>query len=413
VVEVTAMPSSLHKLLRMQVRPLLWLVAPAAWLAVTSCGDGELVLPPVDQPRPQIEAIEGNGQHAPVGEKLGEPIVVQVLDEAGVGVPNGSVNWVVSAGDGNVTPTTSRTDVNGIASAEWTMGPTPGPNRVDAIVPLTDTATFTATADPSDDGGGEGGDDGSGGGGDNGGSGSGGGGSGGGGTGGGGGSTVVPDAGLSSVVASPAAIVANGGSSTITVTVRNSAGERVSGATVLLSVSGGGSTLTQPTGPTDVDGTVTGTLRSSEPGTKVVTAIVNGTVRISETAQVSVSAPVHHLEYLVQPHDVREGEYFTVKVALVDAEGRVVPLSGIEIYVDLFRAGADHPDNTRALGDRFRDTVNGIATFELRVINGSGGGPAGTSESGYRLRALTDELPEFGQAGPRPFLFSNPFDVSA
>jgi hypothetical protein len=98
-------------------------------------------------------------------------------------------------------------------------------------------------------------------------------------------------------------------------------------------------------------------------------------------------------------------------VALVDVDGNVVPLSGIEIYVDLFRAKKEHPDNTRALGDRFRETVDGVASFDLRVVNGHSGDPSGHPERGYRLRALTDELPEFGQAGPRPFLFSHPFDV--
>jgi hypothetical protein len=103
---------------------------------------------------------------------------------------------------------------------------------------------------------------------------------------------------------------------------------------------------------------------------------------------------------------------FTVEVALVDVDGNIVPLTGIEIYVDLFRSGRDHPDNQRALGDRFRDTVNGVAVFELGVINGSSGDPVGVSESGYRLRALTDELPELGPHGPEPWLFSSPFDVS-
>jgi hypothetical protein len=142
-----------------------------------------------------------------------------------------------------------------------------------------------------------------------------------------------------------------------------------------------------------------------------LTALVNGSVQLSQTVQVTVSGPVHHLAFVVPPHDVREGEPFTVKVALMDVNGNIAPLNGIEIYVDLFRAGRDHPDNQRALGDRFRDTQNGVATFDLRVINGSGNEPTGTSESGYRLRALTDELPELGPHGPEPWLFSQPFDV--
>jgi hypothetical protein len=160
-----------------------------------------------------------------------------------------------------------------------------------------------------------------------------------------------------------------------------------------------------------VDGVAIGVLRSTEPGTKEITATVNGSVLLDQTVRVSVSGPVHHLAFLVPPHDVREDEPFTVKVALMDAQGNIAPLNGIEIYVDLFRAGREHPDNQRALGDRFRDTQNGVATFDLRVINGNGNGPTGTSETGYRFRALTDELPELGPHGPEPWLFSEPFDV--
>jgi adhesin/invasin len=213
------------------------------------------------------------------------------------------------------------------------------------------------------------------------------------------------------VTAVPALIRTTTGVSTITVTVRDETGARVAGAIVSLSASGSGTTITQPAEPTNVDGVTTGTLRSTSPGAKEVTAVVNGSVPLTQKAQVKVAGPVDHLEFLKQPRNVREGERFTVEVALVDADGNVVPLSGIEIYVDLFRAKQEHPDNTRALGDRFRDTVNGVAVFELGVLNGSSGRPVGRSESGYRLRALTDDLPEFGQGGPRPYLFSRPFDV--
>ena len=227
-----------------------------------------------------------------------------------------------------------------------------------------------------------------------------------------GGEAVVPSPALTTVTAAPTVIPVVMGVSEITVTVRDETGARVPGATVLLTASGTGTTITQPAGPTNVDGVATGRLSSTQPGAKQVTAVVNGATQIYQVAQVMVAGAVHHLEFLVQPHDVREDEPFTVQVALVDLDGNVVPLSGIEIYVDLFRAGKRHPDNTRALGDRFRATVDGIAVFDLRVVNGSSGGPVGRSESGYRLRALTDELPELGPHGPTPFLFSRPFDVN-
>lgn len=64
----------------------------------------------------------------------------------------------------------------------------------------------------------------------------------------------------STVAASPTSIVAGSGSSTITVTAKDSSGTRVSGATVVLSATGSGNTLTQPSGPTNAQGVATGTL---------------------------------------------------------------------------------------------------------------------------------------------------------
>jgi hypothetical protein len=81
--------------------------------------------------------------------------------------------------------------------------------------------------------------------------------------------------------------------------------------------------------------------------------------------------------------------------------GNVVPLNGIEIYVGLFREGSDEPVNAALVGDRFRDTQNGIAVFNLSI----------TDTGRYRIRALSDELPELGPHGPEPWLYSGPFEV--
>lgn len=95
----------------------------------------------------------------------------------------------------------------------------------------------------------------------------------------------------STVTANPASIAANGGSSTITVTVKDGSGVPISGATVVLSATGDGNTLTQPTAPTNASGVATGTLGSSVAGTKTVSAIANGTA-ITQTATVEVTEAV-------------------------------------------------------------------------------------------------------------------------
>jgi Big-like domain-containing protein len=63
-------------------------------------------------------------------------------------VPGVAVSWVIGLGGGGVTPATSATDAAGQATAAWTMGGTPGPNTVSAVVSGIGVAEFSATATP-------------------------------------------------------------------------------------------------------------------------------------------------------------------------------------------------------------------------------------------------------------------------
>ena len=110
---------------------------------------------------------------------------------------------------------------------------------------------------------------------------------------------------------------------------------------------------------------------------------------------------VDRLVFQVEPPDVEEDQRFTVSVALVDAAGNVVPLSGIFIYLGLFPEGEDQPNNDVLEGERFENTENGVAVFDIYV----------TKNGRFRLKALTDDLPELGEHGPEPYLFSRLFDV--
>lgn len=334
--------------------------------ALWSCGGGDLTLPPTGS---RIEVERGDEQVAPAGSVLPNPLIVQLLDETGAGIAGRAVAWVVSAGGGTITPATSTTDAEGFATAQWTLGPSTGVNRVTAEVPQIGAVTFTAMG--TDDGGGGG---------------------------------AEPSPSRSTVSAEPASIAAGAGMSTVTVTVLDDEGEPVEGATVEIAATGSGNTLTQPDGPTGPEGIATGTLQSTTPEAKEVSALVNGSVEVSRTARVTVTAAesgVDRLIFLVPPRDVEENEPFTVEVALVDEDGEVVPLSGIFIYVGLFEAGEETPSNDFLEGERFENTQNGVAVFDLHV-----------SKNGrYRLRALTDDLPEYGQSGPQPYLMSGVFEV--
>jgi len=179
----------------------------------------------------------------------------------------------------------------------------------------------------------------------------------------------------------------------------------VEGALVTLAATGDGNTLGQPSAPTDAAGLATGTLQSTVPGDKVVTVTVNDVVPLAQQVTITVTASeqqVDHLIFQTQPHDVKKKDTFRVAVALADANGAIVPLSGVFIYLDLFPDGSSVPDNQRLRGEHFENTdANGIAEFDIRV----------EEEGSYRIRALTDDLPELGPHGPEPYLFSELFRV--
>src|SRR5205823_3104819 len=190
---------------------------------------------------------------ATVGTAVATPPSVIVRDQFANPVPGVAVTFATSGDNGTVDPATPvATGANGIAAANsWTLGTAAKVDTLQATAaglsgsPVTFTATATAGG---------------------------------------------PSATQSTVAAAPATITAGVGSSTITVTVRDANGNPIQGATVTLVVSPAtGSTLTQPAGTTNAGGQITGSLSSTAAGTKTVTAIVNGSVPITESAAVSVN----------------------------------------------------------------------------------------------------------------------------
>ena len=233
-------------------------------LASLACGGQDLVLP-TDRSAAQVEMVQGDEQVGPAGAPLEDPLIVRVTDSAGSPLPGQVVTWSVSSGGGAVEPVTDSTNSEGLASAEWILGPSPGLNVVEARV-----ATSTA-------------------------------------------------------------------------------------------------------------GPVLFTAEATAP-----------------------AAQVDRLVYRFPPPErPKEDQPFAVKVALVDADGDVVALDGILIYLGLFPEGSETPTNQVIDGSRFESTLDGFATFELTI----------TEKGRYRLRALTDDLPELGPHGPEPWLYSDVFEV--
>jgi PKD repeat protein len=72
-----------------------------------------------------IAAVSGQGQNGLVGATLLDSLVVQVTDNFGNPIPAVSVEWSVTGG-GGVSPSSTSTDDNGLASVQRTLGNTAG-----------------------------------------------------------------------------------------------------------------------------------------------------------------------------------------------------------------------------------------------------------------------------------------------
>jgi hypothetical protein len=341
----------------------------ATCLVGAACGGSDLVLPENPPPAPaSAEAFQGSGQSALPGAQLPDPIVVKVKDGLGDPVPDVRVAFKLGPGaeGGDITPDTATTDAAGQASAQWVLGQTLGEHQVDAEVVGAglDVVSFTATAAEEPPG---------------------------------------PSGDRSSLTATPSRIDVITGVASITVTVRDQRGEPLAGATVILFASGASNFLTQPSAPTGEDGVAEGALQALTPGTRVISAMVNGDVAIAETATVEVvptppPPTAERLVFLVQPSDTEEDEVISpaVSVAVVDDDNNVVPLSGVEIRLQLVREHDDHEHESNDLHGTTRQfTEAGIAVFpDLEVDR---------DETDYRLRATAPDRPELGSVDSESF----------
>jgi hypothetical protein len=313
--------------------------------------------------------VNGEGQEAVTGAQVAESLVVRVVDTAGLGISGQEVVWTVSLGGGEVQPPTSTTDAEGFAWSRWTLGPNAGANAVRAAVAGGGFVTFSAigteppvTAEPVRIEAVEGNDQ---------------------------------SAAAGSLVAVPPAVK-----------VTDASGEPMGGIAVSFVVTAGGGTVEGAEATTAGDGVArVGAWRlGPTPGPNTLEARA-GSLEGSPvvfTADGTTGAGVDHFVFRLQPHNVDTGEPFGVEVAMVDALGNVVDLSGVLIYIGLFRVGNDIPVNGRMTGNRFQDTDHGVAVFDGLAI---------TRPGRYRIRALSDQLPQLGPHGPEPYLFSLEFEV--
>jgi hypothetical protein len=179
--------------------------------------------------------------------------------------------------------------------------------------------------------------------------------------------------------------------------VRDGQGDPIAGATVTLAATGLGNVLTQPSGPTGEDGVAEGSLQAITPGTKVISAVVSGDITIDETAtiEVVVTPTADRLVFLVQPTDTEKDETISpaVAVAIVDDDGDVVPLSGMEIRLELVREKGESSNELE--GDTTQLTDDGVAVFPDLRVDGD--------DRDYRLRATAPARPELGSVDSETF----------
>jgi hypothetical protein len=365
-------------------RAIQRLAIPLAVLAGPGCGGDDLVLP--EGSPSALAVVRGNRQVGTPGTPLPDPLIVRLTDPSGVGIPDRTVVWTPESGSGTITPATGMTDAEGFASAEWTLGPAEGVQRVSAEVPDIGRVTFTATSTDGDDG------------------------------------EPEPEPEPEPQPATLVGVEGDGQSATAggavpvrpAVRVLDTAARPVEGYEVTFAVTGGGGSVTGASQLTDADGIarVGGWTLGAAPGTNTLEARAGSLAGspVLFTAEGTEPEPepepdpeqVDRLVFRTPPPSaVGVNETFRVSVALVDAEGDVVPLSGVFIYLALFEDGRDSPTNDLLTGERFENTEDGIAEFDLGVDR----------EGRYRIRALTDDLPELGPHGPEPWLFSEVFEV--
>jgi hypothetical protein len=166
------------------------------------------------------------------------------------------------------------------------------------------------------------------------------------------------------------------------VTVRDAFDNLVSGATVTLSATGTGNTLT-PSRITDVNGQITGTLSSIAAETKTITATV-GAVTITQTASVTVDpAPATQLAFTVQPSRVLVGGAITPAVVVTarDPFGNTASAFADNVLIAIGHDGAVLPPATLG-GTLTVAAVSGVASFGNLNIDRLGVGYTLAASSG-------------------------------
>ena len=125
------------------------LLLGACVVALSGCSDGPAA-PDGAYADVQLVLVSGDGQVAPPGQELAQPLVAEVRGATGNPVPGILVNFRVVSGGGRAYAGVARTNAQGRVQDYWTLGPNPGAQVLEARAVRLGTkrvyATFNATA---------------------------------------------------------------------------------------------------------------------------------------------------------------------------------------------------------------------------------------------------------------------------
>jgi len=198
------------------------------------------------QPPARLRLVSGGGQNGQVGSELPLLLRLSVTDTAGFPVSGVIVKFVADTQGGVFAPDASRTDHQGIAEVQWTIGPHPGTATGSATVAGLEPVLVSAIAVPG-----------------------------------------PPDPARSTVSADFPILV--GDSTVIRIAARDAFDNPLEGAPIHLILDGSAGTLLQPA-MTDSAGMATGIFRGTTPGAGTLTVDAGG-VLLDQTVTVTVMAP--------------------------------------------------------------------------------------------------------------------------
>ena len=125
----------------------------AALALLVQCGGSDLLLPSESSPA-TITKLGGDEQTGSVGAPLPDSVIVRIVDQRGTPVATQRVVFTAGpdAQGAIVRPEAATTDSDGVAQAEWVLGPAAGGQSITASVEGKEelSVTFQAAAHPAD-----------------------------------------------------------------------------------------------------------------------------------------------------------------------------------------------------------------------------------------------------------------------